>query len=91
MTPKHLTNLPYPEDLGNGQWSVPSRTVPKKRYIVTHRTGGWHCVCLGFFYGHWCNHCDRLKAYLATLEPTEKQMAELDQLLAAQVVREFLV
>ena len=91
MTLKHLTNLADPTFLGDGQWTVPSRTVPNKSYVVTHRTGGWLCVCLGFKWTHWCNHCTRLKAYLATVESTEEQMAALDQARAEQIVREFLV
>jgi len=86
MTPKYLTNLPDPTDLGDGQWTVPSRTVPNKSYVVTHRTGGWHCVCLGFKWGHWCNHCRRLKAFLAD-QPKEPN-PEQD---AAVVIREFMV
>lgn len=93
MTPKYLTDLPDPVDQGNGQWVVASRTVPGKRYVVTHRTGGWHCTCLGFKFSPWskCNHCNRLKAYLATIEPTERQMEELEQRLAQQVALEFMI
>jgi len=86
MTPKYLTNLPDPKDLGNGQWAVPSRTVVGKRYVVTHRTGGWQCTCLGFKFSHWCNHCRRLKVYLEAQPPVPNPEQE-----AEQVVREFLV